>query len=519
MKKKFLALVLVAAMTMTLFTGCGKEGTADGTKDGTTTTPTAGAVEGGETKGSENYQKVMSRFTGVLEQGAVVKVLENDTAIELGYVDQLIEAFNKAYADKGISAERMNVDQYSDLATDGPYGFGPDVWYQANDILMKYADNQHILPLPIYSMESYAQIPQNAWDAYGKEMYGETFYCGLPVNVQSGMLYYRKSLLPDDWQTTWDLNKNEVPDMFETYTALYAYSKMVQNGEIANAKTKFGYLDDLVDTYFMSQYLLTYGGYIFGQNNTDPSDIGLAAGDAKLGAHMIQQWSELMNDTRVLDKAFASSAYASLATGEMLCTITTPDVYQMFITAMVNAGMIKEEAENDIVAVNVPRLPKSGDLTADNWQDTITDMENLTYVTKTMGGINGYGISNYTASPNASLAFVEFAASYEQVMQRNAYLGIVPARGDAAEEIGKTDSTVDIMFTNLDNGIINIMPAISEVGQIWTPAESFFTVLATDPYNPKYYDLPRAYETMEQIQQGLEKLCTQINDAIFTLAN
>ena len=32
------------------------------------------------------YDQVMARFTGELEEGAVVKVLENDTAIELGYV-------------------------------------------------------------------------------------------------------------------------------------------------------------------------------------------------------------------------------------------------------------------------------------------------------------------------------------------------------------------------------------------------------------------------------------------------
>ena len=77
---------------------------------------------------NELYDQVMSRFTGELEKGSVVKVLENDTAIELGYVEELIAAFNEAYKDKGISAERMNIDQYSDLATDGPYGYGREVW-------------------------------------------------------------------------------------------------------------------------------------------------------------------------------------------------------------------------------------------------------------------------------------------------------------------------------------------------------------------------------------------------------
>lgn len=115
-----------------------------------------------EQQGGAANDGIMAKFSGELEQGAVVKVLENDTAGELGYVEALINAFNEAYADQGISAERMNTDQYSDLASDGPYGYGPDVWYQANDIIMQYAENQHILPLPIDSLGYADQIPESA---------------------------------------------------------------------------------------------------------------------------------------------------------------------------------------------------------------------------------------------------------------------------------------------------------------------------------------------------------------------
>ena len=201
--KKVLSILIAVSMLLIIVSGC----------SGEKPDSTAGNV-------SDLYEQVMARFDGKLEQGAVVKVLENDTAVELGYVDQLIAAFNEAFQDKGISAERMNIDQYSDLATDGPYGYGPDVWYQANDILMKYADNQHLLPLPVYSMECYEQIPESAWNAYATDMNGETFYCGIPLNVQSGMLYYIESMLPANWKTEWEVNSNGKPDFFETYTAL-----------------------------------------------------------------------------------------------------------------------------------------------------------------------------------------------------------------------------------------------------------------------------------------------------------
>lgn len=496
--KKWMALILALAVTLTLLTGC-----------------VGGEEEGDGPDTSDLYGQVMSRFTGELEQGAVVKVLENDTAIELGYVDQLIADFNEAYKDKGISAERMNIDQYSDLATDGPYGYGPDVWYQANDILMKYADKQHLLPLPVYDMESYQQIPQSAWNAYAIDMSGETFYCGIPLNVQSGMLYYIESMLPDNWRTDWDVNGNDVPDFFETYTALYAYSQQCAEG---GEKTKYGYLDETVDTYFMSGYLMTYGAYIFGDNGKDPSDIGLAAGESYKGARMIQQWAGQMNNTEVLDKTFSSAAYQYLADGTMLCTVTTPDVSRMFIRSMVATGRwTQEEAEADLKMVTVPRLPVSADLTADNWKDTITNMDTLTTEMTMMGGINGYGISAYTKCPNASLAFVEFATSYEQSVKRNQYLGVAPARGDAAETISETDATVGILFDRLDRGLISIMPAITEIGQLWTPAESFLIDLSTDPYRAQRGE-ERMFETDQEIQAGLERLVEQIRDAIETLA-
>lgn len=496
MMKRWIAVIL--SLCLCLLSGCGSE--VEETVDLDT---------------SDLYRQVMARFDGKLEQGAVVQVLENDTAVELGYVDQLIAAFNEAYKDQGISAERMNIDQYSDLATDGPYGYGPDVWYQANDILMKYADNQHLLPLPIYDMECYEQIPQSAWNAYATDMGGETFYCGIPLNVQSGMLYYIESMLPENWEQDWDVNANGTPDFFETYTALYAYSQLCKEG---GQKTQYGYLDETVDTYFMSGYLMTYGAYIFGNHGTDPSDIGLAAGESYKGARMIRQWAGQMDNTEILDSAFSSAAYQYLADGVMLCTVTTPDVSRMFLRSMVATGnWTQEEAEADLKMVTVPRLPKSADLTADAWQDTVTNMEELTLETTMMGGINGYGISAYTKCPNASLAFVEFATSYAQAVLRNQYLGVAPARADAAAEISQTDPTVGILFDRLDRGLISIMPAITEIGQLWTPAESFLIDLSTDPYREERGEA-LLYEDDAAIQAGLERLVSQIRDAIETLA-
>ena len=67
------------------------------------------------------------KFTGELERNVTLRILENDTAKEQGYLQELLDAFNAEYAEYGIKAVDANMDQYTDLETGGPYGYGPDV--------------------------------------------------------------------------------------------------------------------------------------------------------------------------------------------------------------------------------------------------------------------------------------------------------------------------------------------------------------------------------------------------------
>ena len=101
--KKIMSLVLVSTMITTMFVGCGNGDKGDST---------------GET--------------------VVIRVLENDTAKKEGYLQELLDAFNEAYKDKGIKAVDADMEEYSNLAENGPYGYGPDIIYQANDKLMTY---------------------------------------------------------------------------------------------------------------------------------------------------------------------------------------------------------------------------------------------------------------------------------------------------------------------------------------------------------------------------------------------
>lgn len=490
--KQFMWYVLTGMLCLGLLAGCGKE-SSEARIDPTTDA----AAEGGA--------DLSAIYSGEIERNVTIRVLENDTAIAEGYFQELIDEFNKQYAEYGITAVDANMDQYSNLADDGPYGYGPDVLYQANDVLMKYVEGRHIYPLPVESMECYEMIPQAAWDAYRTQIDGVEYVMGVPVNIQSSMLYYRKDLLSDDWETEWDKDGNKIPDMVENWNDMYRYSKII----VDKGEGKYGYMRSLYDVYFSSGFLFSYGAYVFGDNNTNPDQIGFAAGNAEVGANVLLQQASLMNED-CIDDSITVNAYSKLADGTYFATMTTPDVASLFLKEMElvyqNEGLSAEEAkakaEENLVITGVPKLPASGDLTEEN-----PELIPL----KAMGGVNGYAISAYTKAPNACLAFVEFATSYEMAMKRHEYLGIVPARSDAAEEAGGIS---EIIYRNLNEGNIVVMPSIREVEQIWTPAQTFFQDLAKDAFRTT----DKKYATLEQIKDGLEAVDTQIYDAIHTLA-
>jgi arabinogalactan oligomer/maltooligosaccharide transport system substrate-binding protein len=485
--KKLTAVILTAVMGTGLLAGCGAESASDGN------------TQSGQTAVTNTV------FNGELEGDVTIRVLENDTAISKGYFAELIEAFNEAYADYGIVAVDANMDQYLDLANDGPYGYGPDVLYQANDVIMKYVDGKHIYPIPVEQLDCYEQIPQAAWEAYQTEVDGVTYTCGVPVNVQTGMLYYRKDLLPEDWETTWDDNQNGVPDMVENWNDMYAFS--IERHEADSSS--YGYMKSLYDVYFSSGFLFSYGAYVFGDNNTDASDIGFAAGEAEKGAWVLSQLAGVMNE-ECIDDTITTNAYSKLADGTYFATITTPDVYTTFLDELVleyeseglSESEAREKAQDNLVMTTLPMLPASGDLTE-------TDPELIE--TKSMGGINGYAISAYTKCPNACLAFVNFATSYEMMVERSQMLGIAPAREDAAETAGGTS---ELLYSSLEDGNIVLMPSISEVAQIWTPGQTFFTDLAKDAFRT---ESEKKYPDLDSMKAGLENVSQEIYDAIFTL--
>ncbi len=437
----------------------------------------------------------------------VLRILENDTAKKNGYLDWLITEFNKKYEGQAVAVD-ADMDEYSDLENDGPYGYGPDVLYQANDVLMKYVEGHHIYPIDIESLESCSHIPQNAWDAYKAVDNGQTVYCGVPVNVQQPLLFYRKDALPANWKTEYDKNANDIPDMVEFWTEMYAYSQSIRAAD----KQKFGFALQLNNEYFNSGFLFSYGGYVFGNNNTNDEDIGLSKGNAKVGGKIIWDLAGIM-DEKCLDDSFTVGRESMLANGTIFATICTPDMTGSFVKELLleyeRQGLSADEAakkvEENLVITGLPKLPANGDITT---RQDVTN-NSLWIAQKTMGGVNGYGISSYSKHKDWALKFVEFATSKEAVAKRAEILGVVPARSDALEN--QKGDAMEITFENLENGTLVVMPSISAVRAIWSPIASGFKTIATDGCGEKAL-------TIDKIQEILETIDSNIYKAIHTFS-
>jgi arabinogalactan oligomer/maltooligosaccharide transport system substrate-binding protein len=97
------------------------------------------------------------------------------------------------------------------------------------------------------------------------------------------------------------------------------------------------------------------------------------------------------------------------------------------------------------------------------------------------------------------------------ITKRNELLGIAPARSDVAKTCG---GSAAVISESLNSGNIVMMPSVSELAQVWTPAQTFFTDVAKDAFR---LEGEVKYPDLDALQTGLEKVDQQIYDAIFTL--
>jgi arabinogalactan oligomer/maltooligosaccharide transport system substrate-binding protein len=186
-------------------------------------------------------------------------------------IEPFIKAVTPAYEKehnidiKIVGMDMVDADYKHSL--DGPAGIGPDILYGPhNDVGDKSAQGL-FAPLKI-SQKTMDSIVPSAIEA---TTFKDNLYI-LPDSMSTTFLIYNKDLVPNP-PGTWDEMLSIIKD-----------SKFDNKGD-----GSLGMLWNLSDFYFSAGILWAAGGYVFGDNNTNPSDIGLNSPGAVEGAKYIQQ--------------------------------------------------------------------------------------------------------------------------------------------------------------------------------------------------------------------------------------
>lgn len=434
--KQMLVLVLALTLVFTL-AACGSnngKGNNDGNTVANTTEPKSdnSAVEDNVAV-EEEYQP---------EDGASLIVWDNKDK-EGEWTQYVAEEFTKKY---GVPVKYETVghtDAPGKLKTDGPAGLGADVFAAPHDHAGALAAQGLILE-NFYASEYMEGFMEAA--IIGTSVDGKLY--GYPTNIETYALFYNKDLV------------TELPQTFEdVITQSKAFTDKTKNN--------FGFMMEVGNFYFVYSIIGGYDGYVFGNQNTDPTDIGLNnEGAVKAGEFMLRLKKEILplnNEDITYD--VKQSLFNE---GKLMFNIDGPWAVKGHQDAGLNFGVIP--------------LPK---------------LENGKVPTS-FSGIKGLYVNAYTKYPEAASLYAKFATSEEMLIKRFEMTGELPPRTALLENEAIKNNEISAAFLTQAQSAVP-MPNIPAMPAVWGPAGAALASIWNEQAAPK---------------EALDSAVQQITDAI-----
>ncbi|CAG9623434.1 sugar ABC transporter substrate-binding protein [Sutcliffiella rhizosphaerae] len=333
--KKFLAMLLVAVLTLGVLAACGPQrdtnnagGNAENDGEGTTT---------------EGVNKPDS-----------LTVWVNDDENQKAALDEIFTAYTEETGIEVKTTAISMLDQVEALALDGPAGKGPDVFFGPHDRLGDIILRGLAEPIDIGEDASlYSETAINAVTVDG-EVYG------VPQVLETYGMFYNKDLVTA-----------------EEIATMEGLMKVAEE-KTDQSKDEYGFLMEATNFYFIYPFFAGNGGYVFKNDGSgfDASDIGLANEGAVSGGELVQSWfdngyipkeinADIMNGlfqegkvATVLTGPWNIAAYRD-ALGDKLGTATLPtlengDVPNSFVG--VKTWMLSSYSENQEWAIDLMKF-------------------------------------------------------------------------------------------------------------------------------------------------------------------
>ena len=344
-------------------------------------------------------------------------------SVDKGYVKYLEEIKGEFEKENGVKidiTERDMFEQLEALSLDGPAGKAPDVMMSAYDRLGPLGQQGHLAEVKLGNEANYNDTDKTQVTVDGK-------YFGEPAIIETLVLYYNKDLI------------DKAP---KTFADLEAIAKDPKFDFSAEKGKNVGFLAKWTDFYFAYGLLAGYGGYVFGEDGTDPSDIGLNSKGAVEGIEYANKWFQNVWPKGMLDvKSAGDFITDQFVNGKTAAVIDGPWAAANYKESGVNFGVVE-----------IPTL-------------------NNGEAYKAFGGGKAWVMSNYSKNKEVGQKFIDFLTTEANQTKLYELTNEVPANNKSREVASSGD---DPITKAVINQYVNAdpMPNIPEMGEVWTGGEN-----------------------------------------------
>lgn len=381
------------------------------------------------------------------ESGKTLEISVQSDYIE--YVNEIIPVFEEEHDVTVNVIERDMSEALDALPLDGPSGIGPDILIAPYDRIAIFGKQGHLAEVTLPDDGRYDELDHQQVTVDGKSY-------GYPMMIESLVLYYNKDLI------------DKAPATFEELEALTSDETYALESE-PGKNTAF--LVNWLDFYYAYGLFSGFGAYVFGDNGTNPDDIGLNTPEAVEAIEYITHWYQNIWPQGMLD---ASTAYnfvdERFTTGKAAAVITGPWSEFGYRDAGVNFGV-----------ATIPKLPNG-----ENYQP--------------FAGGKGWIISNYSENKELAETFLAFVTNEENQRFLHELKGEVPANQIVRQEVVTSGDELAVAVIEQYNSSVT-MPNISEMAEVWPVAQTMIFDVASGNKSPQQ----AADDAVELIKQNIEQ--------------
>lgn len=388
-----------------------------------------------------------SSAEGEADEGKTLTV-----SVDSGYKDYINEIKNTFEKENDVKiklVEKDMFDQLESLALDGPAGKGPDVMMAAYDRIGALGQQGHLAKVKLGNEAAYDETDK-AQVTYDGKIYGE------PAVIETLVLYYNKDLV------------DTAPSTFKDLENLSKDSRFAFESE---AGKNTGFLAKWTDFYYSYGLIAGHGGYVFGDDGTNPSDIGLNNAGAVEGISYATDWFKNVWPKGMQDiKSAGDFASQQFMSNKTAAIIDGPWQAQTYKENNINYGVAKIPTLNN----GQPYQP--------------------------FGGGKGWVVSNYAKNKDLSQKWLDYVTNQENQEKFFEMVNEIPANQQARETAkAKNDELTTAVIEQYETA--QAMPNIPEMGEVWTGAENLMFDAASGSKTPK----ESADEAVKTISEAIEQ--------------